>query len=236
MPDFPERPIYAQLARVGKAVASPVRLRLLDLLDGRERTVEELAQEAGIPFKNTSAQLRILAEAQLVSGRRDGVHIRYTLADPEVSRWLAQLQAFAEHRLADLRQAVEAHLGDMPTPATPADLTERRPDQGLVIVDVRRPGEYREGHVPGAVSIPHDELPQRVSELPLDADIVVYCQGPYCVVSPDAVRRLRQHGYRARSLAGGFIAWRRSGGAVSREPQARRTPPTEAPDRSAAPE
>lgn len=233
MAEFPERPIYTQVARIGKAAANPVRLRLLDLLDGRERTVEELAREAGIPLKNTSAQLRILAEAQLVRGRRDGSHIRYGLADPEVSRWLVQLQEFAESRLADLRHAVAVGFGEPtePRPVTAAELARRRHDRTLAIVDVRRPAEYLAGHIPGAVSIPHAELRDRLSELPPDADIVAYCQGPYCVVSPQAARLLRQHGYRARPLDGGFIGWRRAGGAVSRQRESRRRPRTAAPGR-----
>ncbi|WP_043631824.1 ArsR/SmtB family transcription factor [Nonomuraea candida] len=205
---FPEEPIYAQLARVGKALASPVRLRLLDVLDQREHTVEELAQAAEIPLKNTSAQLQQLRAAHLVASRREGTRVYYRLAGEEVSRFLGLFQAFAHGRLADLRAAVRARLGSLEG-VTADELAARLSDPGTVIVDVRPAADYAAGHLPGAVSVPMKELPARLAELPADAEIVAYCGGPYCVVSPEAVRLLREHGYHARPLDGGFLGWRR---------------------------
>ncbi len=210
MATFPEEPIYAQLARIGKALASPVRLRLLDVLDQRERTVEELAQAAGIPLKNTSAQLQQLRAAHLVIGRREGAHVRYRLAGEEVSRFLGGFQSFADGRLADLRDAVRHRLGSLE--AVSADeLAARLEDPGTVVIDVRSADEYAAGHVPGAVSVPMAELPGRLRDLAGAAEIVAYCGGPYCVVSPEAVRLLRAHGQDARPLDGGFLGWRRAG-------------------------
>ncbi|TYB61466.1 metalloregulator ArsR/SmtB family transcription factor [Nonomuraea sp. PA05] len=212
---FPEEPIYAQLARIGKALASPVRLRLLDVLDQRERTVEELARAAGIPLKNTSAQLQQLRAAQLVTSRREGTHVYYRLADEGVSRFLGEFQAFADGRLADLREAVRARLGSLEG-VTAEELAARLEDPGTVVVDVRSAADYAAGHVPGAISVPVDELLSRLGELPTDAEIVAYCGGPYCVVSPEAVRQLREHGYDARPLDGGLLGWRRTGKRLAR--------------------
>ncbi|MEY9213465.1 metalloregulator ArsR/SmtB family transcription factor [Thermobifida halotolerans] len=212
MGEFTEEPIYAQLARLGKALSSPVRLRLLDLLDQREHTVEELAEAAGVPLKNTSAQLQRLREVHLVAGRREGSRVRYRLADPGVSRFLGCFQEFAEERLADLRDAVAEHLGDPAElrPMRASELRERLDDPDLLVLDVRAPDEYAADHVPGAVSVPMEELRERLAELPEDVEIVAYCQGPYCVLSPTAVRVLRDHGRRARTLDGGFTRWRRT--------------------------
>ncbi|MEV0147627.1 MULTISPECIES: metalloregulator ArsR/SmtB family transcription factor [unclassified Nonomuraea] len=213
MAGFPEEPIYEQLARVGKALASPVRLRLLDVLDQRERTVEELAEEAGIALKNTSAQLQQLRAAHLVTSRREGTKVFYRLADEGVSRFLGELQTFAHGRLADLREAVARHLGT-PEGVTAAELAARLADPGTVVVDVRSAAAFAAAHVPGAVSVPLAELRERLEELSRDAEIVAYCGGPYCVVSPEAVRLLRAHGFRALPLEGGITGWRRSGGAT----------------------
>jgi rhodanese-related sulfurtransferase/DNA-binding HxlR family transcriptional regulator len=190
--EFDEQPIYAQLARIGKAVANPVRLRLLDVLDSGERPVDELADDAGISLKNTSAQLRELRPAGLVSTRKAGTRIYYSVADEDVSRFLLGLQDFAYGRLAD--------------PAT-------------LVIDVRTANEYALGHVPGAISVPMAELYDQIASLPQDMEIVAYCGGPYCVVSPRAVRLLRENGRRARPLDGGLSRWRREGRRMHARPQ-----------------
>ncbi|WP_336211420.1 ArsR/SmtB family transcription factor [Nonomuraea sp. LPB2021202275-12-8] len=213
MPDFPEEPIYRHLARIGKALSSPVRLRLLDVLDQRERTVEELAEEAGVALKNTSAQLQQLRAAHLVTSRKEGTRVYYRLADEPVSSFLGHFQRFAHERLADLRDAIEERLGSFEA-VSAGELAERLADPDTVVVDVRSAEDYAEGHVPGAVSVPLKELRDRLGEIPGDAEIIAYCGGPYCVVSPRAVELLRSHGYRARPLDGGLIGWRRSGHGV----------------------
>ncbi|PSL02721.1 ArsR family transcriptional regulator [Haloactinopolyspora alba] len=213
MGEFVEEPIYAQLARVGKALANPARLRLLDLLDQRERTVEELSNEAGIALKNTSAQLQQLRAANMVTSRKDGTRVLYRLAAPEVSAFLGRFQSFAAERLSDLRDAVADHLGDPAVlePVSADELDRRLNGSDVVVLDVRSAGEYAAGHLPGAVSVPMDELRDRLDELPRGAEIVAYCDGPYCVVSPDAVRLLKAHGLAAHTLDGGLTAWARSG-------------------------
>ncbi|MER6826470.1 metalloregulator ArsR/SmtB family transcription factor [Streptosporangium sp. NPDC000563] len=213
MTEFREEPIYRQLARIGRTLASPVRLRLLDVLDQRERTVEQLSEAADIPLKNTSAQLQQLRAAHLVTSRRDGTRIYYRLADEQVSRFLGELQDFAAERLADLREAVSEHLGEVAVleAVTAEELAGRLTDPDIVIVDVRSAADHALGHVPGAVSVPLAELRDRLDELPGDVEIVAYCGGPYCVVSPEAVRLLRDHGFRARPLDGGLARWRRTG-------------------------
>ncbi|MFI6454693.1 ArsR/SmtB family transcription factor [Streptosporangium amethystogenes] len=223
MAEFPEEPIYRQLARIGRTLASPVRLRLLDVLDQGERTVEQLSEEADIPLKNTSAQLQQLRAAHLVTSRKAGTRVYYRLADERVSRFLGELQDFAAERLADLREAVSEHLGEVAVleAVTADELAARLDDPGIVIVDVRSAADHARGHVPGAVSVPLAELRDRLDELPRDVEIVAYCGGPYCVVSPEAVRLLRDHGFRARPLDGGLTRWRRTGGRLRTGPAAR---------------
>jgi rhodanese-related sulfurtransferase/DNA-binding transcriptional ArsR family regulator len=206
------RPIYTELARIGKALSNPLRLRLLDLLEGRERTVEELSRDSGIPIKNTSAQLQQLRAAYLVKSRKDGNRVYYRIADEQVSRFLGVLGGFAADRLADLRDAVSDYLGELTTlePVTVDELSTRL-GSGALVVDVRPESDYANGHIPEAISVPSESLLSRLSDLPPDTDIVAYCHGPYCVASAKFVRTLREHGRTAHHLAGGLTGWHRTG-------------------------
>jgi rhodanese-related sulfurtransferase/DNA-binding MarR family transcriptional regulator len=205
--------LYEQFARVGKALANPARLELLDLLAQAERSVEDLAQIAQMKISNTSAQLRMLAGAGLVASRRDGVRIYYRLADSGVAAFLGQVQDFAASRLAEVEHAARSYLGDVAAlePVAQDELSRRLRDGQVLVLDVRPAAEHAAGHIPGAVNVPHDQLAARLAELPADTDIVAYCRGRYCVFAPDAVRLLRASGFSARPLAGGLPDWSMAG-------------------------
>jgi rhodanese-related sulfurtransferase len=205
--------MYEQFARVGKALANPARLELLDLLAQGERSVEQLAEAAAMKVSNTSAQLRTLAGAGLVASRRDGVRIYYRLTDENVSAFVGQAQHFAASRLAEAEHAARNYLGDVAAlePVAREELFRRLHDGQVVVLDVRPEAEYAAGHIPGALSVPHDQLATRLAELPGHADIVAYCRGRYCVFAPDAVRLLRARGFSARLLDGGLPDWRHAG-------------------------
>jgi rhodanese-related sulfurtransferase/predicted transcriptional regulator len=205
--------LYEQFARVGKALANPARLELLDLLAQGERSVEDLAGTAGMKISNTSAQLHTLAAAGLVASRRDGVRIYYRLAGQQVTVLIGQVQDFAASRLAEAERAARSYLGDVAAlePVAQDELFRRLREGQVLVLDVRPEAEYAAGHIPGAVNMPHDQLAARLAELPDGADIVAYCRGRYCVFAPDAVRLLRAQGFSARPLQGGLPDWQLAG-------------------------
>jgi rhodanese-related sulfurtransferase/DNA-binding transcriptional ArsR family regulator len=206
--------LFDQVARVGKALGSGKRLELLDLLAQGERTVEALARAAGLGLTTASAHLQTLKQAGLVATRRDGTRIHYRLAGPDIADLYARLRDVAAGRLADVDAARRAYLGPADDVAEVVDRAEllRRAQAGdVVVLDVRPVEEYAAGHVPGAVSIPVDQLADRMSEVPDGVDVVAYCRGRFCVFAHDAVRLLTAHGRTARRLDEGMLEWRLAG-------------------------
>jgi rhodanese-related sulfurtransferase/DNA-binding transcriptional ArsR family regulator len=204
--------LFEQLARVGKALGSGKRLELLDLLAQAPRSVADLAATAGLGLTTASAHLQTLKQAGLVATSREGTTIRYRLADADVAALFAQLRDVAAARLPDVEAARVRYLGvDDGEDTDQVDREEllRRARAGeVVVLDVRPATEFAAGHIPGAVSIPLDELPRRLSELPPDVEVVAYCRGAYCVLAHDAVRILDAEGRRAVRLAEGMLEWR----------------------------
>jgi rhodanese-related sulfurtransferase len=212
MADMWKLALYGQFARIGKALANPVRLVLLDLLAQRECSVEELAEEAGMKVGNTSAQLKVLTSAGLLATRRSGTRVFYRLADEGVGGFVELVQEFAAARLIEVERAAHDYLGDVAAlePIAQEELAKRLEAGDVVVVDVRSAAEYAAGHIPGAINVPHDQLLARLAELPVEANVVAYCRSRYCVFAPEAVRLLRDHGYMARPLDGGLPSWRRA--------------------------
>jgi rhodanese-related sulfurtransferase len=210
--EFKDR-LFEQFARIGKALASPKRLEILDLLAQGERTVEEIARETAMPLANASQHLQVLKGARMVESRREGLYAYYRLADEAVFRTWQAVRALGETRLAEIDRVVETFLEnrDALEAVGAAALMERLSDGNVVVLDVRPEEEYRAGHIPGALSVPVDALEAALQALPKDKEIVAYCRGPYCVFSDEAVTLLRSRGYQARRLAEGLPDWRAKG-------------------------
>jgi rhodanese-related sulfurtransferase len=210
--EFKDR-LFEQFARIGKALASPKRLEILDLLAQGERTVEEIARETAMPLANASQHLQVLKGARMVESRREGLYAYYRLADEAVFRTWQAVRALGETRLAEIDRVVETFLEDRDAleAVGAAALMERLSDGNVVVLDVRPEEEYRAGHIPGALSVPVDALEAALQALPKDKEIVAYCRGPYCVFSDEAVTLLRSRGYQARRLAEGLPDWRAKG-------------------------
>lgn len=209
---FKER-LYGQFARIGKALSSPHRLEILELLAQGERSVESLATEIGLSLANTSQHLQTLRQAALVDSRKDGLFVYYRLAGAEVVELSRVLRTVAEGRLAEFERLVREHFGDRSeAEAVPmAELLKRARSKQVVILDTRPASEYVAGHIAGAISVPVDELQRRLQQLTKGKDYVAYCRGPYCVYADRAVELLRANGRRAHRLLDGFPEWRAAG-------------------------
>lgn len=209
--------LFDGFAEVAKAVANGRRAELIDVLAQGERHVDELAAEIGQTVANTSFHLRTLAEAGLVTTRRERTRIYYRLASEQVQELWAALRATAAAHHRELDALATAYLGHRDElEQIDRDELARRIEAGdVIVIDVRPPAEYDAGHIAGARSIPIGDLARHLRRLPLDVEVVAYCRGPFCVYADEAVRLLGRRGRRARRLVDGFPEWRRAGLPVS---------------------
>ena len=200
---------YTQLARIGKAIASPKRLEILDILIQGPKTVETIARETGMSVANTSQHLQTLLEARLVVFQKQGIYSHYRLADKTVVNFILSLQLLAEQRIAEiqkLREELYTNKDNMEQ-VKMAELVERMKADKVTLIDVRPKEEYEIMHIPGANSIPLDELEKHLPFLPLNQEIVAYCRGRYCVLSVEAVEVVRAHGFKAVRLEESVQEW-----------------------------
>jgi rhodanese-related sulfurtransferase/DNA-binding transcriptional ArsR family regulator len=202
--------LHDAFAQVGKALANGHRIELLDLLAQGERSVEVLATRADVSVALASAHLQALRRAGLVASRRDGNRILYRLADDDVYALLASLRTVAS-RLGEAERAATRFLGAPQEAVSRTELVSRVRAGEAVVVDLRPADEFEAGHIAGALSIPLPELEARLAELPDDVEVVAYCRGPYCAMSPQAVALLERAGRRARRLEDGYPEWRLAG-------------------------
>ena len=205
--------LFAQFARVAKAMSNGNRLELLEFLAQGERSVDALAKVSGLTVANTSQHLQQLRQAGLVTTRKQGQKVFYRLRGPDVSALLNALRDVAERHLADVERLVRTYLTvkDSLEPVPAEELLERAREGLVTVLDVRPPEEYAAGHLPGAVNVPLNELENQLDALDNGREIVAYCRGPHCILAFDAVARLREGGLSARRLDGGLPEWQLEG-------------------------
>jgi len=205
--------LFAQFARVGKALSNRNRLEVLGYIAQGERSVDELAKVSGLTVANTSQHLQQLRQAGLVSCRKEGLKVFYALSGDDVTGLLDALRGVAERHVADVERLVNTYLTvkDELEPLPRQALLERVRDGLVTVLDVRPSEEYEAGHVPGAVNVPLAELKQYLKKLNPEQEIVAYCRGPHCVLAFEAVAHLRKKGLKARRLEDGFPEWKTAG-------------------------
>lgn len=224
MPDVsPKQVIFEHLAGIAQALGHANRLELLESLAQGRHSVEDLAHQSGMSFANTSRHLQILRRARLVDTERRGKHVFYSLAgDAEVVTLLSALGRTGERNIAEVNRVVDDYFNarDTMEAVSREELSGRLEQGGVLVLDVRSPDEFAQGHLPGARNIPFRELEKRLDELPVDTEIVAYCRGPYCIFAVEAVAALRARGFSALRLEDGFPEWKLAGLAVEASPAA----------------
>jgi rhodanese-related sulfurtransferase/DNA-binding MarR family transcriptional regulator len=205
--------LFAEFARVSKALGSGNRLELLEFLAQGERSVDTLAKLSGLSVANTSRHLQVLRQAGLVSARKEGLFVHYSVSGDGVVRLLAALQEVAQHNVAEVTKLVNTYLTskDSLEPVSMQDLADRMRNGLVTIVDVRPPEEYSAGHLAGAINVPLADLENNLANLPAGREVIAYCRGPFCLLSFEAVARLRDKGVQARRLETGFPEWKVAG-------------------------
>ena len=205
--------LYEQVSRVGKALSSPKRLEILEMLAQGEKAVETITAEVGIDNKLASAHLKALKEARLVQTRRDGKRIYYKLSGSDVAQLGVVLRQVAEEHLVELQMAVQKMVADPDHMVSVGrkELMAQAKRGEVIVLDVRPQSEFDTAHLPHARSMPLTELAQRIAELPRDVDIVAYCRGPFCMMSDAAVKLLMASGLRARKTSDGISEWQAAG-------------------------
>ncbi len=205
--------LYEQVARIGKAVSSPKRLELLELLAQGEKSVDQLASELTIDIKLASAHLRALREARLVTSRKEGKFVVYRLTGDDVASLWVTLRQVAEEHLIELRVALDQMLAEPKKLLTVdrSSLLKRAKRGDVLVIDVRPQEEFERAHLPFARSMPVQEIESRLAELPKDKEIVAYCRGPFCLFSEEAYQLLHTKGYRVSKLLDGVSEWQAAG-------------------------
>jgi rhodanese-related sulfurtransferase/DNA-binding transcriptional ArsR family regulator len=210
--------LYEQVARIGKAVSSPKRLELLELLAQGEKTVEVLATELSIDVKLASAHLKALKAARLVEHRREGKYMVYRLSGEDVAQLWVTLRLVAEEHLVELQLALQKMVAapEQLTQASRKELLAQAKRGEVIVLDVRPQEEYGVAHLPYARSMPVAEIEKRLAELPKGCEIVAYCRGPFCLFSEEAQQLLTRKGYRVRKLSDGVAEWQAAGMPLAR--------------------
>ena len=205
----PKQALFGQFALVAKALGHPQRLELVEQIGQGPRSVEVLAVKLGLPVANVSQHLQNMRRGGRGGGRRRGGFVIYRLSDPAVLEVVAGLQRIAEHNLAEVDKIVRGYFDERDTmePVSRGELAERMKDGLVTVLDVRPEDEFALGHVPGAINVPLDRLEDQLATLGSDREVVAYCRGAYCVLSYEAVSKLRSKGIKARRLEDGMPEW-----------------------------
>ena len=205
--------LYDALASVAKALGNGRRTEIVDILVQGERRVEDLAREIGQSVANTSQHLQVLLRTSLVTTRREGARVYYSLASDQVAALWPALREVAARHVSEVDELAAAYLGDRAGLASinRLELMERLRAGDVVVLDIRPKAEFAAGHLPGAVNVPPNEIEHRLGALPAGQQVVAYCRGPYCVYADDAVRLLVSTGHDARRLDDGYPEWAAAG-------------------------
>ena len=191
--------IYNEISRIAKALSNPNRLEILDFIANGEKCVEDIALQTGISIANASQHLQTLKKERLVKTSKKGNHVFYALLSIEVY--------LAWKGLRDLTLSVSPHVQQIMDEIRenfgydePSALTEIKEREDVCLLDVRPQDEYEKSHILNALSIPLNELNNRIREIPKDKLVIAYCRGMFCLEADKAVKILHTNGYNAKKI------------------------------------
>ena len=209
----PKYRLFEQFAQVAKALSHPHKLELLELLAQGERSVDALANVAGLTVANTSRHLQQLRRAGLLASRKEGLYVFYRIAGDDVIDLLRTLRRTGQRHISEVNEVVIGYFNDRDSlePVSRKELLRRSKDGLVTVLDVRPSEEYEVGHIPGALNVPLDEIKKQLAMLPKEQEIIAYCRGEYCVLAFEAVAALRKKGFTARRLEEGYPEWKAAG-------------------------
>lgn len=214
----PKSRLFEQFSRVGKALSNSHRLEILEFLAQGEKSVERLSEISGMSFANTSQHLQHLRLAGLVASRKEGQRVFYSLSDDGIIDLMGAIRKISQKNIAEVDQIVNTFflVKDNMEPVSHEELLKRIHDGLVTVLDVRPPDEYKAGHIPGSINVPLKELDKYMKEFDPNSEVIAYCRGPYCLLSFDAVEKLRQKGFKAKRLEDGFPEWKKAGHPVEK--------------------
>lgn len=210
--DFKDK-VFNELAKVSTALGNPKRLEIVDLLSQGGRSVEKIASATGTSVANASKHLQVLKAGNLVEIKRNGNFIIYNLANEKVTEIWHLLRDFGTQRIAEIDKVVrDFREGKVKLESvTIDDLIQRIDLEEVVLLDVRPESEYKFGHISNALSIPIEQLAERLKELPKNKEIIAYCRGPFCVFADEATELLLKNNFKVKRLTEGFPDWKLKG-------------------------
>jgi rhodanese-related sulfurtransferase/DNA-binding transcriptional ArsR family regulator len=202
--------IYSGLSKLLRALANPARLEIIEMLSQGEKSVEGIVQTTGLTIANASQHLQVLKNSNILKSRKEGHYVYYSLTNDEILNLYQQISKYAINEIAELEKVINRQRTDNhSTNAVSLDeLNDFTKNNNVLLLDVRPTIEYEFGHITGAVSMPMNELIEKLNQLPIEKEIIAYCRGPFCVLADEAVKVLREKGYKVRRLDEGYPEWK----------------------------
>lgn len=202
--------LYEGLSKLMKALANPIRLEIIEMLSQGEKSVEGVVEATGVTFANASQHLQVLKNNNIVKTRKQGHYVYYSIASDEFLACYQNIIDYGIREIAELEKSLNRHRQEYKTSDAISleELGKKLQSEDVLLIDVRPHLEYEFGHIPGAESIPVNELLDKLKDIPKDKEIIAYCRGPFCALSDEAVKTLREKGYKAERLHEGYPEWK----------------------------
>jgi rhodanese-related sulfurtransferase len=202
--------IYDGLSKLLKALSNPYRLEIIEMLSQGEKSVEGIVQVTGLSFANASQHLQVMKNNNIVKSRKAGHYVFYSIVNDDFLAMYQQIAKYAVREIAELERIINRQREDNKSTdaVSLSELESMIKNDNVLLLDVRPSIEFEFGHITGAVSIPMNEMLDKLKLLSKDKEIVAYCRGPFCVLADEAVKLLSEQGYNIRRLDDGYPEWK----------------------------